>query len=69
MNFDNIKLKSVVPEFEAAIPFATGSKDIIDWYEEDASRCEVDAGADALQDRLAEAYRELLASVSGSRQD
>jgi nucleoside-diphosphate-sugar epimerase len=69
MIFDNSKLKSVVPEFEAAIPFATGSKDIIDWYEEDASRCEVDAGADALQDRLAEAYRELLASVSGSRQD
>ena len=63
MIFDNSKLKAVVPEFNAAIPFASGCKDIIDWYEEDLTRCEVDIEADALQDRLVAAYRALLASV------
>lgn len=63
MIFDNSKLKSVVPEFDARIPFASGSKDIIDWYEEDTTRCAVDARADALQDRLVSAYDALLASV------
>ena len=63
MIFDNSKLKNAVPEFDAAIPFASGSKDIIDWYQEDKARCEVDARADALQDRLVAAYRALLASV------
>lgn len=62
--FDNSKLKSVVPEFEAVIPFAEGSRDIVDWYDEDLSRCVVDPAFDALQDRLVAIYDRLLAYVS-----
>lgn len=67
MIFDNSKLKSIVPEFEAVVPFAEGSKDIVDWYREDPSRCVVEPEFDALQDRLVLAYRALLASVSGGQ--
>ena len=58
--FDNSKLKRFVPGFEAVIPFAEGSKDIVDWYDEDESRQVVDVKADALQDRLAALHHKLL---------
>ena len=58
--FDNSKLKRLVSGFEAKIPFAQGSVDIIDWYDEDPSRQVVEPEADALQDRLAGLYHELL---------
>ena len=61
--FDNSKTKRLVPEFNPSIPFAEGSKDIVDWYREDAARCEVDPVSNALQDRLSGAYLKLLDSL------
>ena len=58
--FDNSKLKRFVPGFEAVIPFAEGSKDIVDWYDEDSARQIVESEADTLQDRLAKVYYSLL---------
>lgn len=58
--FDNSKLKGVVPGFEARIPFSEGSRDIVDWYDEDPSRQQVDPAFDALQDRLCAAHEDLL---------
>jgi nucleoside-diphosphate-sugar epimerase len=65
MVFDNSKVKKVVPEFEAIIPFAEGSKEIVDWYDEDPSRQQADPFFDALQDRLVAVHDRLMASVSG----
>ena len=58
--FDNSKIKRFVPGFEAKIPFAQGSKDIVDWYDEDSSRREVDPETDALQDHLVAIHRKLI---------
>ena len=40
--FDNSKLRQVVPDFVATIPFETGAREIITWYDEDPSRRRVD---------------------------
>jgi nucleoside-diphosphate-sugar epimerase len=50
--FDNTKVKSLVPDYVAAIPFVTGAREIVDWYDADASRQTVNAEMDALFDKL-----------------
>jgi nucleoside-diphosphate-sugar epimerase len=58
MVFDNSKLRSVVPDFVATIPFEQGAREIVAWYDGDASRQQVDPDRDALMDRLVEAHRQ-----------
>jgi nucleoside-diphosphate-sugar epimerase len=53
--FDNSKIKRLVPEFKPAIPFWQGAREVIAWYDENASRQVVDVYADDLQDRLVKA--------------
>ena len=65
MIFDNSKLRRVVPEFEPAIPFAEGARDIVEWYDEDPARQVVDPAFDALQDRLAALYTRLMDLARG----
>lgn len=36
--FDNTKIKKLVPEFQATIPFAEGIKETIAWFDDDSSR-------------------------------
>ncbi|MET0695189.1 MAG: NAD-dependent epimerase/dehydratase family protein [Propionibacteriaceae bacterium] len=55
--FDNTKIKTIVPEYVATIPFAQGAREIIDWYDADPARQEVDADMNATMDRLLDAYR------------
>jgi nucleoside-diphosphate-sugar epimerase len=55
--FDNSKLRSVVPDFVATIPFEQGAREIVEWYDGDASRRTVDPKADAVIDRLVERFR------------
>jgi nucleoside-diphosphate-sugar epimerase len=50
--FDNTKVKSVVPDYVAAIPFVAGAREIVEWYDADANRRTVDAELDALFDKL-----------------
>jgi nucleoside-diphosphate-sugar epimerase len=57
MVFDNSKLRRVVPDYVATIPFEQGAREIVAWYDEDPARQRVDARLDAVMDRLVEAYR------------
>jgi len=57
MVFDNAKLRSVVPDYRATVPFEQGAREIVAWYDEDASRQQVDPQLDTLMDRLVETYR------------
>jgi nucleoside-diphosphate-sugar epimerase len=55
--FDNSKLRRVVPDFAATIPFHVGAREIIRWYDEDPARQTVDGRLDQLMDDLVERYR------------
>jgi nucleoside-diphosphate-sugar epimerase len=57
MVFDNRKIRRLVPEFVATIPFHQGAREIIGWYDADPSRQQVDARLDAVMDSLIAAYR------------
>jgi nucleoside-diphosphate-sugar epimerase len=50
--FDNTKVKALVPDYVATIPFATGAREIVEWFDADASRRVIDADFDALLDKL-----------------
>jgi nucleoside-diphosphate-sugar epimerase len=52
MIFDNSKIKSVVPEFAATIPYAQGAREVVAWYDADPARRAVNAEFDALTDRI-----------------
>lgn len=54
--FDNSRVKSLVPGWQAVIPFAEGVHEIVDWYLGDPSRQSVDTGLDAVYDRLVAAH-------------
>ena len=53
MVFDNSKVKSVVPGWNAVVPFERGAREIAAWHLEDTARQVVDEKLDALMDRLA----------------
>ena len=57
MQFDNSKVKALVPEFQARVPFAHGAGEIVDWYLADASRQRFDPNLDAAFDRLVDHAR------------
>ncbi|MBV9795269.1 MAG: SDR family oxidoreductase [Actinobacteria bacterium] len=54
---DNSKLRSVVPDFCATIPFEQGAREIVGWYDEDPARQQADDRLDALMDKLIATYR------------
>jgi nucleoside-diphosphate-sugar epimerase len=56
MVFDNAKIKRLVPDFCAAIPYAHGARQQIAWYDEDPDRRAVDAPTNAIVDRILQAY-------------
>jgi nucleoside-diphosphate-sugar epimerase len=55
--FDNSKVKTLVPDYVATIPFAQGAAEIMDYYDADPSRQQVDDDMNATMDRLVEAHR------------
>ena len=57
MVFDNSKLRTVVPDFRATIPFEQGAREIIDWYDGDPARRQVDARMGTLMDDLVRRFR------------
>ena len=57
MIFDNTKVRRLVPDFVARVPFHEGAKEILDWYDEDPDRQRVDEALDATMDRLIAAHR------------
>jgi nucleoside-diphosphate-sugar epimerase len=50
--FDNSKLRAVVPDFNPTITFAQGAREIVAWYDADATRRVVDADVNASFDAL-----------------
>jgi nucleoside-diphosphate-sugar epimerase len=55
MIFDNSKIKRVVPDYCATIPFSQGAREIMAWFDADPARQVVDERLDALMDRMIEA--------------
>ena len=54
--FDNSKLRSVVPDYVATIPFEAGAREIVTWYDEDAARRRVDSTIDEAMNILTSRY-------------
>jgi nucleoside-diphosphate-sugar epimerase len=61
--FDNSKIKALVPDFKATTPFAEGIKQTIAWFDADASRRQIEPGADEEWDRIIDAYQSGLRSA------
>lgn len=55
MVFDNSRIKRLVPDFCASIPFSRGAQEIVAWYNADQVRRVVDPAFDQLCDRIADA--------------
>lgn len=54
--FDNTKIKRVVPDFAATIPYVHGAEEVIGWYDADPARQQVDETFDQMADRIIAAY-------------
>jgi nucleoside-diphosphate-sugar epimerase len=61
--FDNSKIRRLVPDFSATIPFASGAREIMAWYDEDPARQRVDERLNATFDRILAASRAAAASA------
>jgi nucleoside-diphosphate-sugar epimerase len=56
MIFDNSKIKSIVPDYAATIPFSLGVEEIIKWYDADPARQVVDNELDQQMDKIIADY-------------
>lgn len=54
--YDNTKIKRLVPDYRATIPFVRGAREIIDWHLADERRQVVDAELDAVFDSLVDRF-------------
>ncbi|WP_327003974.1 SDR family oxidoreductase [Dactylosporangium sp. NBC_01737] len=57
MVFDNSKLRALVPDYVATIPFHAGAREIVAWFDEDPSRQVIDERLDKVMDDLVARYR------------
>jgi nucleoside-diphosphate-sugar epimerase len=62
--FDNSKLRSVVPDFQATVPFRDGIKETIAWFDADPSRQGIDHAANEFWDRIISVYTDALRLVA-----
>jgi hypothetical protein len=56
MIFDNTKIKRLVPEYSAIIPFVRGAEEIISWYDADSSRQVGDEKINQKMDKIIASY-------------
>jgi len=56
MIFDNSKIKALVPDFSADIPFEQGAREIVSWYLEDVSRQKINDHLNGLFDKMIQDY-------------
>jgi len=54
--FDNSKIKSFVPEFQATIPFREGMRRALEWFAADKSRQRIDDLVNQEMDQIIKAY-------------
>lgn len=57
MVFDNTKVRRLVPDYVATIPFHQGAREIVAWFDADPSRQVVDERLDKVMDDLVARYR------------
>ena len=58
--FDNTKIKRMVPDFAATIPFSRGAEEILAWFDADPARRTVDDEVNRLMDRIIDAHESML---------
>ena len=56
MIFDNTKIKQMVPDFTATIPFTRGAAEVIRWYDGDQSRRVIDHKLNQMLDDMIDRY-------------
>jgi hypothetical protein len=66
MVFDNTKIKRLVPEYVASIPFRQGAAEIIAWYDSHPTAQQVDAQRDHLMDTMIAAFETVGPSAPGT---
>ena len=57
--FDNSKIKSFVPDFQAIIPFKQGIRKTVEWFEEKPARMKVIEETNSFMDRVIDSYLEI----------
>ena len=57
--FDNTKIKRLVPDFSATIPYSQGAREVLAWFDADPARQVVDDEANHLMDRIITAYESI----------
>ena len=57
--FDNTKIKRLVPDFAATIPYSQGAREVLAWFDADPARQVVDDEANHLMDRIITAYESI----------
>ena len=60
--FDNTKIKTFVPGYQAVIPFSEGIRRTLRWFEADPARMRTSGADDRLFDRILEAYDKAIPS-------
>lgn len=50
--FDNSKVRELVPDYVATVPFARGVEACIEWLDAEPGRLQIDADKDAMMDRI-----------------
>jgi len=56
--FDNSKIKRLVPDFRATVPFAEGIRRTMAWFDADPARQQIDVEANTAYDRLIALYED-----------
>lgn len=54
--FDNSKIKRLVPDFVATIPFSQGAREIVEWFDADPTRQVVDQEVDGMIERIISSF-------------
>lgn len=62
--FDNSKIKRFVPGYVATIPFESGIKRTIEWFEAEPSRMRIKPANNQFIDQVIEAYEKVFDSIS-----
>ncbi len=62
--FDNSKLRRLVPDFKAVVPFERGVLETVKWLDADPARQEIDDDANHLWDRVARVYTDALSRLA-----
>jgi nucleoside-diphosphate-sugar epimerase len=62
--FDNSKLRRVVPDFHATVPFSEGIRQTVAWFDADPARQRIDHEANAFWDRIVDVYTQALGQMA-----